>query len=67
MNISSHGAKIGQFMEPVLSLSSVGVGSGWPPFMPKTLSRPWLNPQGIYSLFTVSSDLWNEVVWAALP
>lgn len=39
--------QMGQFIKPVSSLFSVGVCSARPPFVPKTLSRPWLKPQGI--------------------
>ena len=39
-------ALMGQFMKPVSSLFSAGVCSAWPPFMLKSLSRPWLKPQG---------------------
>lgn len=40
--------------------------SARPPFMLETLSRPWLKPHGVLPV-TVSSDLWNGLVWAALP
>lgn len=40
-------ALMGQFKKPVSCLFSAGVCLAWPPFVPKTLSRPWQKPQGI--------------------
>lgn len=40
---SSHGP----VYEAHVILFSAGVCSAWPPFMLKTLSRPWLKPQGL--------------------
>lgn len=58
--------QIGHFMMPVSSLFSAGVCSAGHP----SCQRPWAdlgqNPK-VYSLVTVSSDLWHRLVWAVLP
>lgn len=60
-------ALMGQFKKPMSSLFSAGVCSAWPSFVPKTLSRPWLKPQGILLVHCQQSSVeWIGVGCVAL-